>query len=238
MQNFTELFLLFIIYSFLGWVLETAFASIKQRKIVNRGFLSGFLCPIYGFSAILIIRASMWVNAYFKGYYSSILVSVLFSVIIVTALEYVTGFILETLFDCKWWDYSDNYANLHGYICVKYSLLWGIAAFLLVNVEHPLISGILRDIPMRIKGYFALFTFLYFILDTIKSVIEALELMDVILNSSKYTIKKYYERIMKYERFFMACPRLIKLIINRDIRSVLNDKINKIKVQLRNKFEE
>jgi uncharacterized membrane protein len=240
-RSFTELFLFFIIYSFSGWILETVFASINQEKFINRGFLTGFLCPIYGLGAILVIKSSLWVDVYIKGYYKEILLSVLFSVILVTALEYITGFILEKLFNCKWWDYSDNYANINGYICLKYSLLWGFIAFLLVQVEHPLISKIVRNIPIEIKNHFAVFILLCFITDTIKSVIDALNLKNVILNYSNYTVKKYYEKIIKYERFFIACPHLLILnagIINRDIRSILNEKIDKIKIELRNRFQE
>lgn len=245
MSNYAEshviIFLFFTIYSFLGWMLETTFASINERKFINRGFLKGFFCPIYGLGAILIVKAYSWMNIYIKGYYTWMLISVLVSIILVTALEYITGFILESLFNFKWWDYSNNYANINGYICLKYSLLWGFFAFFLVQVAHPLISKIVLNIPVEIKDYCAIFLLFYFIGDTIRSVIDALNLRKVIINYSNFSVKLYYEKIIQYKRFFVAYPRLLLLnagVINRDIRRVLNDKIDKIKVVFKNRFQE
>lgn len=234
------LLLFFTIYSFFGWVLETIFASINAGKFINRGFLRGFFCPMYGICSILIIKASLKANVYIHCYYTWILISILFSIILVTAIEYITGFILEKLFNCKWWDYSDNYANIKGYVCLKYSLLWGMLAFLLVQIVHPLISKIILNIPIRIKIYYAIILLFYFIGDTVKSITDALNLRKVIVNYSNFSVKIYYEKIIKYKRFFIAFPRLLLLnagIINRDIRRILNDKIDKIKIALKNKFQ-
>lgn len=240
MIEFTNLFLYFVIYSFLGWVLETAFVSIKERKLINRGFLTACFCPIYGFAAILIIKFSSLITMNMKNYYLSTFVSILLSIILVSALEYLTGFVLELIFDCKWWDYSDNFANLHGYICLKYSLLWGLLGFILIQVIHPLILQEVINIPVQIKLYYSLILISYFIIDTIKSIIDALDLKKVIFNYSNFTINKYYQKILKYQRIFRAYPRLMILnagIINRDIRSILNDRIDKIKMELKNRLQ-
>jgi uncharacterized membrane protein len=129
MANFNELLLFFAIYSFLGWVMETVFVSIKDRKLVNRGFLNGFFCPIYGFGAVLILQSSKWVLNAFENPFTALMINVLLAVVLVTVLEYITGFILERIFNCKWWDYSNVALNLHGYICLKFSLLWGALIF-------------------------------------------------------------------------------------------------------------
>jgi uncharacterized membrane protein len=239
LESYVILLLFFTIYSFLGWVIETIFASINAGKFINRGFLTGSFCPIYGFAAVLIIKASSTINIYVENYYTWILISMLFSITLVTALEYITGFILERLFNCKWWDYSDNYANIKGYVCLKYSLLWGVLAFLLVQMVHPLISKVVLNIPFRIKGYYAVILLFYFIGDTIRSVTDALNLRKVIINYSSFPVKMYYEKIMQYKRLFIAFPRLLFLnaeVINRDIRRVLNGKIDKIKIAFKNKF--
>lgn len=239
MEYFVILLLFFTIYSFLGWVMETIFASINAGKFINRGFLRGCFCPIYGLGAVLIIQVSSRVNIYIDYYYTRILISVIFSIISVTALEYITGFILEKLFNCKWWDYSDNYANLKGYVCLKYSLLWGVLAFLLVQMVHPLILKIVSNIPPRMKIYNAAILVVYFTGDTVRSVTDALNLREVIINYSSIPVKMYHERILKYKRFFIAFPRLLLLnagIINRDIRRILNGKIDKIKVAVKKKF--
>lgn len=239
MENYIILLLLFAVYSFLGWVLETTFASINAGKFINRGFLTGSFCPIYGLGAILIIKASSGIDIYIEYYYTGVLISVLFSIILVTALEYITGFILERLFNCKWWDYSDNHANIKGYVCLKYSLLWGVLAFLLVQMVHPLILKIVLNIPFRIKIYYAVILGIYFIGDTIRSVTDALNLRNVIINYSNFSVKMYCEKILQYKRFFIAFPRLLFLnagVINRDIRRILNGKIDKIKIAVKNKF--
>lgn len=239
MENYIILLLLFTVYSFLGWVLETTFASINAGKFINRGFLTGSFCPIYGLGAILIIKASSEIDIYIEYYYAQVLISVLFSTILVTALEYITGFILERLFNCKWWDYSDNYGNIKGYVCLKYSLLWGVFAFLLVQMVHPLILKIVLNIPFRIKIYYAVILGIYFIGDTIRSVTDALNLRNVVINHSNFSAKLYYEKILQYKRFFIAFPRLLFLnagVINRDIRRILNGKIDKIKITVKNKF--
>lgn len=240
MEYYVVLLLFFTIYSFLGWMMETIFASINSGKFINRGFLRGSFCPIYGLGAVLIIEVSSRVNIYVDYYYTRILISVVFSIILVTALEYITGFILERIFNCKWWDYSDNHANIKGYVCLKYSLLWGVLAFLLVQMVHPLILKMILYIPFRIKTYYAIILLFYFIGDTVKSVTDALNLREVIINYSSFPVKMYHEKIMQYKRFFIAFPRLLLLnagIINRDIRRILNGKIDKIKVAVKNKFQ-
>jgi uncharacterized membrane protein len=239
MVNFNDLLLFFTIYSFLGWAMETVFASINERKIINRGFLNGFVCPIYGFGAVLILQSSKWVSRFFENSFTALIINILFAVILVTALEYVTGFLLEKIFNCKWWDYSHNALNLHGYICLQYSLLWGVLIFLLLQIVHPTISELVFSIPASIKGYLAVFLLLYFLADTVKSVVDALDLRKVILNYSNVSVNRYYEKIIRYKRFFLAFPRLLVLnagIINRDIRSILNDRMDKIKVELKSRF--
>lgn len=239
MAGFNDLLLLFTIYSFMGWSMETVFASISERKIVNRGFLTGFFCPVYGFGAILILQSSKWVSEVIESPFTALVVNILLAVILVTSLEYITGFLLERIFDCKWWDYSDNALNLHGYICLRYSLLWGILTFLLVQFIHPAVSRVVFSIPATVRGYLAAFLLLYFLTDTTKSVIDALDLRKVILNYPNISVNRYYEKIIRYKRFFLAFPRLLILnagIINRDIRSILNDRMDKIKVELKSRF--
>ncbi|MCX7950924.1 MAG: putative ABC transporter permease, partial [Clostridiales bacterium] len=87
MNGFWDLVLFFAIYSFLGWLMETIFASINERKFINRGFLNGFFCPIYGFGAILIVQFSKGITFVFKDYSASLLISIVFSTILVTVLE-------------------------------------------------------------------------------------------------------------------------------------------------------
>lgn len=234
-----DFILIFALYSFIGWVMETIFASALQRKFINRGFLIGPFTPVYGFGAILIIISLDLISIPAQNT-SVLLISKLFlSTLLVTALEFITGFVLEKIFHSKWWDYSENFLNLKGYICLKYSLLWGILAFLLIQIVHPFIAQFIYLIPELTMRYGAVFFVVYFILDTIVSVIGALDLRKTIIHYSDISLDIYKEKIIKYKRIFFAFPRLLILnanILNHDVRSILNGKIDKIKVEIKNKF--
>lgn len=187
---YADLLLYFTFYAFSGWLLGTVFAAICQGKFINRGFLNGFFCPLYGFSAVLIILSADWADAAFGTNTTSLFISILLAVILVTALEYATGFVLEKIFHCKWWDYKNNFANIHGYICLQYSLLWGLLALLLLRVVHPVIARAVFVFPAPVKGYAAALLCLYFLVDTTKSVIDALDLREVIFNYANFPVEK------------------------------------------------
>jgi len=147
---------------------------------------------------------------------------------------------LEKFFNCKWWDYSDNILNLHGYICLKYSLLWGLLAFLMLQVIHPEVLKIYIPIPILVKICLNIVLIIYFLADTIKSVMDIVDLRKVILNYYDFSVNKYYDKIIEYKRIFLAFPRLLILnadIVNHDVRSVLNGRINKIKDEIKSRFK-
>lgn len=127
-----EVFAYFFIYSFLGWVCDVAFHAIKTGKFVNRGFLNGPVCPIYGAGVVVIL---LILGDYAQQMWAVFLVGVA----VPTLLELVTGWLLETFFHDKWWDYSERRFNFKGYICLEFSLLWGIAAVCVISILHPLI---------------------------------------------------------------------------------------------------
>jgi len=235
---FFDLILYFAAYSFLGWLMETIYASMIEKKFINRGFLFGPFCPIYGFGAILTIFCFGFTSGIFENVITVYLFGILILIVLASALEYITGFALEKIFNCKWWDYSENAFNLHGYICLKYSLLWGGLAFLMIQVVHPEIVKLFFFIPLKVKMYFSIILILYFFVDTIKSILAMVDLRKVILKYSNFPVNKYMEKIIKYQRVFLAFPRLLLLnagIGERDIRGVLNGRINKIKVKIKNR---
>lgn len=120
----------FFIFAFLGWCSEVVFAAFVEKRFVNRGFLNGPLCPIYGFGVVLIDFCLRPVG-------NTIPALLIGSMILGSALEWVAGFLLEKLFHQKWWDYSNEPHNLSGYICLKFSLLWAIAGTAVVWVIMP-----------------------------------------------------------------------------------------------------
>jgi uncharacterized membrane protein len=129
-----------MIYSFLGWVLEVVYHAVGQGLVVNRGFLNGPVCPIYGVGVILIFTLAELV---YEGGVEATQTIVLFAggVVFATAVELFGGWALDKLFHARWWDYSNEPFNLHGYICLKFSLLWGLAIVFVVRVLHPFIAA-------------------------------------------------------------------------------------------------
>ena len=134
--------LLFFIYSFLGWVCETVYCSIGGRRFVNRGFLNGPLCPVYGFGALIVVWAM-------QPFYKSVLLTFVAGVVLTSILEYITGWLLETLFHLKLWDYSERFLNINGRVCLKNSLMFGILAVVTVFYIHPLFLKRIRAIPQE-----------------------------------------------------------------------------------------
>ena len=132
--------LYFFVYGFLGWCTEVIFAAFKQHRFVNRGFLNGPICPIYGVGVALVI-------ACLEAFQSNLLLLYISSVILVTVLEGVTGWAMDKLFHNKWWDYSKLPFNIGGYVCLLFSLIWGVACVFIVYFVHPLIHQVLSLIP-------------------------------------------------------------------------------------------
>ena len=161
----------------------------NRKKSINRGFLTGPICPIYGCGAVIICESSKWVGIVIGNYFASLFISILLAIILVTVLEYLTGFALEKVFNCKWWDYSKLPFNLHGYICLPFSLIWGLLAFVLLQVVHPFISELVYFVPGSMKIYTAALIIVYLLADTVTSIIKVLDLRDVILNYSNYPIR-------------------------------------------------
>lgn len=134
----------FVIYAVGGWCLEVSYHVVTQGHFVNRGFLNGPACPIYGFGMIIVIICLLPLK-------DNKLIMFFGSIVLATLLELLTGFLLKKLFDERWWDYSKEPFNFHGYICLKFSIEWGIACLIVVDVIHTFFAGIIEHIP-RILG--------------------------------------------------------------------------------------
>lgn len=131
---------IYFIYAFLGWCTEVSYAATKTGKFVNRGFLNGPWCPIYGFGVVIVL-------SFLEPLKDNLLLLFLGSVVLTSALEWLTGFVLEKLFAQRWWDYSNEPFNLSGYICLRFSLAWGFACLFVVKLLHPTVLLLIRLIP-------------------------------------------------------------------------------------------
>ena len=173
---------------------------------------------------------------FFGNNFYSLIFNLLVVVILISVLEYITGFLLESLFNCRCWDYSHNAINLRGYVCLKFSLLWGILTIVLIKLVHPFVTLKVASISSSDKYLLTIIFLLYFLIDIINSIYDALDLSSVISN---YSFALSHNKIIKYKRFFNAFPGLIfsySKIINEDIRSIINDKVDKIKFEFRTRF--
>ena len=139
-KNFYELVWIFIIYAFIGWCAEVSFAAVDNGKFENRGFLNGPYCPIYGCGVVIVVAVLTPIK-------ESLFILFLGSMLLTTVLEFLTGFILEKVFHNKWWDYSDKPFNIMGYVCLKFSILWGLACTFIMKVLHPSIYKFITIIP-------------------------------------------------------------------------------------------
>ena len=165
--------LLFFFYCFCGWVWESCYVSLCQRRWVNRGFLHGPLLPIYGSGAILILFVTLPVE-------DSLFLIWLLGMLAATALEYVVGAAMEKIFQVRYWDYSQHRFNLNGHICLSSSIAWGFFSILLVRFLHPPVGRLLGDIPSWCVDPLALVLTVAFTVDVVRSVQAALDLREML----------------------------------------------------------
>lgn len=144
-----ELLWLFLLYSFLGWTLETAAGTIRQKRFVNRGFTTGPFCMVYGVAAVVMTAALQELRG-------SFLFLFLGCMVVGTAVEWFAGKLLERLNQKKWWDYSEKRWNFDGYICAQYSLLWGILGTVTVRWGDGLLVGLCRLLPSFVSSLLTL----------------------------------------------------------------------------------
>lgn len=198
MQVITYL-LYFFIYAFLGWCTEVSFATLKTGKFVNRGFLNGPVCSIYGFGMIFVLLLLTPIK-------NNLLLLFIGSLLVATTLEFVTGFVLEKFFHRKWWDYSKEPFNIKGYICLRFSILWGLCCLFVIAVIHPLIEKLVGIIPDVGKIIILILCGIYYLIDNIVTVLQ----------------------IIKYNKIVQKLTLLTKTIKTEEVAKVLRISSDKI----------
>ncbi len=162
MDVFLSYFAIFFIYSIIGWIVESSYVSIKAKKAVDRGFLIGPYCPIYGYGSLAMIL-------YLEQYKDNFITVFLLGVIICSVLEYFTSYIMEKLFKTRWWDYSDKKFNLNGRVCGENALLFGLGGVIIIYITQPLVNIILSKINHTFLLVATIICFIIFVTDTIVS---------------------------------------------------------------------
>lgn len=186
----------FIVYAVAGWIIEVIFHAVVKGQIVNRGFLNGPVCPVYGFGMIAVLAFYNLIGI------DNPLVVFLEGVIFTTLIELIAGFILDKFFHARWWDYSAMPLNLNGYICAGFSIIWGLAVLFVIRIVHVFIYNSTSGfIPQRIGWPILIFIYIAFIADTIVTVMtliglnKKLEELDRISGSMKQLSDRMTDRI-------------------------------------------
>ena len=150
-MTYYEIAWYFLIYSFFGWCVEVIYHALKIGKVINRGFLNGPVCPVYGFGVLSVFSLTKTLlpslNAVFDnhaadtGSFTELFILFILGMILTTVVELVAGWLLDVCFHTRWWDYSNVRFNFHGYICLPFSIIWGLAVVFVVKVVQPVMES-------------------------------------------------------------------------------------------------
>ncbi len=220
--NLLEVITYFIIYSFLGWLMESIVRSICEKKLINTGFLRGPFCPIYGIGAIIMIL-------FFGGLDDKPIFLFCVATILLTLWEYIGGVILEKLFNTKYWDYSDHKFNFQGRICLTNSIYWGILGVLFVKLIHPFIKEMISKVDQGLLNYVIAVLFVVLITDTVTSIIKVKNMSATLEKIEKINqeIKEKLKEIRKLKKEKASTVETIQQMVD-----ALKKKRNKIILRL------
>lgn len=178
----------FYLYCFFGWCFESAYVSLKSRKLVNRGFMRGPFLPLYGSGAIMMLVVSM-------PFQDHVVLTYIAGVIGATALEYVTGVTMEALFKVRYWDYSDQPFNFQGHICLGSSIAWGFLTILMTKVIHRPVEQFVMSIPGEVLFPVTMLLTVCIVADFTLSFKAAMELRDILIKMQR--LREEVERLQR-----------------------------------------
>ncbi len=204
----------FFFYSALGWLVESIYCSLAAGKVINRGFLTGPICPIYGTGSVVMTLVLTPLKEY------PILVFIV-GLVVCDIVEFVTSYIMEKLFHARWWDYSNKWLNIQGRICFRHSMYWGIASVLFIYFVHPNIGEkIFSDMPAKYLYIILAVILVIFAFDLANAVRKA---MDIKAMMDK--LKKLKDNITaKYEESSESAAKRRERL--RQLISEYNDQIS------------
>lgn len=223
-------FMLFIIYSFLGWIVDTIGAGLKEKKLVPRGFLIGPYCPIYGFGALLIIF-------FLSKYQNDLLALFVLACIFGASLEYFTSYIMEKMFNARWWDYSYTKYNLNGRVCVRTTVAFGLLGVVLVKYLNPFFENLIVNMPDLLLSILSIGILVLFITDVAVSfnIISNIKKVDLsgAADSTEEITKRVKETLRSKsilnKRLVLAFPRLKVKLPKISLDKLKEDIINRTK---------
>ena len=222
-QLLFEILTYFIIYSFLGWVMESVFRSIIEKKIINTGFLRGPFCPIYGIGAIIML-------IFLERFQDRPILLFFIAITLLTAWEYIVGVILEKLFNTKYWDYSDHKINFQGRICLTNSICWGFLGVGFVKYIHPFIQDLISKIDIQILYYSITIISIVMLVDLISTIVKVKNIKMTLEKVDKINkeIKEKLKEIRKISKEAEEEKDSIKTKTIENIQAII-DNLNKKK---------
>lgn len=247
-------FLLFLIYSFFGWCMEVCVSLVVRRKFINRGFLLGPYCPIYGSGAILI---TLLLNA-FKD--KPVLLFFM-AILVCGILEYLTSYFMEKIFHLRWWDYSQKKFNINGRVCLDTIIPFGILGMLIIYIINPFLLEKINLIPSNILSIIFYVMIAIYVTDNIISLTTILGIRSTTTKVNRENREDNTEEITKkvreilrgksftQRRLLNAYPKLqaIKIKVKEKIeqtkeeiekqKEILDKKVDKAKEDFNNKIK-
>ncbi len=222
-------FLLFFAYAILGWIMEVVLKLISQKKFINRGFLIGPYCPIYGYGVLLI-------TFLLRKYQNDFWATFIFSILICGVLEYITSYLLEKIFHARWWDYSNKKFNINGRICLETLIPFGIMGCLIIYVTNPIIIDFLNKLPSLLIHITSIALFMCYIVDNVIScriIFNLREISTNLMDNTEEISKKVKNIITKksilHRRLIEAFPNLKAKVNLKEWLTKKEEKIKKLR---------
>jgi len=240
-----ELLFLFMVYAVIGWLWETPYVSLSQKKYINRGFLKGPYIPIYGLSCLTIILSIKIFDTLNTDSIFIIIIQVLYISLISAVWEYSTSWGLEKLFKTRWWDYSNRKFNLNGRISLDYTILFGIGGYLLWRFINPIFKNIYSSITPTILIVFLILFYTVFLIDNINTFRDLFKLRNIIikLNNLKssfagkydYIFEKAYNTLMEKDEEFKKALGDYKNSLSKELINIRKKGKDKLALSIENK---
>lgn len=245
MQTVYLYILYFFFYSAVGWAFESTYCSMGERKLINRGFLTGPMCPIYG-TGTLVMEVLLY-----NPFRDNPIAIFFLGMLLCDIVEYLTSFIMEKLFNARWWDYKDELLNIKGRICLKHTIIWGMGSLAFVKIVHPRIEVLFGNLSDKTIKITVIAILAVFVVDVIFAVIKALdirklrakliELKETITSNTSEIISAVDEKYTsikllaegKYDKFAVAVSAKFDEISNTLDKGndIINDKRDEIILQ-------
>lgn len=221
--NYYNLFLLFFVYSFLGYIVESISVSLMEKKVVwNRGFLVGPYIPIFGIGAMTMILT-------LQKYKDDIVALFIMSMVVCLTIEYLCSLVAEKIFKLRWWNYSDKLFNINGRICLQNGILFGIGGVLIVKYVNTWIENLILLLPNFLMVTLSIILTIIFVSDTILSLHTVIKFNSSFKRYSADNTQEVKKKILEELQRNFLLNRLVKAFPNA------KDKRDHYK-QLRNEY--